>query len=529
MKIDFDKLSLSLDKYANPKWGTPDEEWALRPGGGEIYIQEKVLAKGSPFLARELIEKSPSESILNALKCNMNLLSQYESMFANVFVRETSEDDLRKWFLDLIHGTDELGARLKRFLDWAKLESIPGQKRKKGINATVASYLLALWKPREYAYCKPETYNHAVIQFLGKAERRTAPLERLLHCNEFYKPVLSFLESKYGLQNGNLFDVHSLFFLFYEESRKPSGNGPPQGIGDPLQLTDSTLYDKLLERHNVVLYGPPGTGKTRKALECANSWKAKSGEDSVALVTFHPSYCYEDFMEGYRPDPKGEGFALKDGVFKKFCTVASKNPERSFLLIVDEINRGDVARILGEAITLIEADKRGKQFCVTLQQSGEPFYVPENLYLLGTMNTADKSISLMDLAIRRRFLFFPCYPDPDVLDQSSAHVREIKGIRLSQMLVGINQRLMEAGIDRDRVLGHSYFMIKKDSPEPLDALRDRFIYEIIPLLEEYFYADRSRLGIILPGLVDDLGQSNEDVFENPERLIEAFLKLRIAD
>lgn len=529
MDIDFKKLSLFLDKYANPKWRTPDEEWALRPGGGEIYIQEKVLAKGSPFLARDHLENSPSESILNALKVNMNLLSQYESMFANVFIRETSEDELRKWVLDLVHGTDEVGARLKRFLDWAKVEPIPGQKKKKGINATVASYLLALSKPRDYAYCKPETYNHAVIQFLGKAERRSAPLERLLHCNEFYSPVLGFLESTYGLQNGNLFDVHSLFFLLYEESQKAPQNGSQPQPGTVAPPSDSTVYEKLIERHNVVLYGPPGTGKTRKALECANSWKARFGDDSVALVTFHPSYCYEDFLEGYRPDPMGEGFTLKDGVFKKFCSAASKDPARSFLMIVDEINRGDVARILGEAITLIEADKRGERFSVTLQQSGEPFFVPKNLYLLGTMNTADKSISLMDLAIRRRFLFFPCYPDPDVLDQSTAHVREVKGVRLSQMLVGINQRLMEAGIDRDRVLGHSYFMIKKEAPEPLDALRDRFIYEIIPLLEEYFYADRSKLGTILPGLVDDLGQSNEDVFENPERLIEAFLKLRIVD
>jgi len=198
-------------------------------------------------------------------------------------------------------------------------------------------------------------------------------------------------------------------------------------------------------------------------------------------------------------------------------------------LIVDEINRGDVARILGETITLIEEDKRGQNFCVTLQQSGEQFFVPENLYLLGTMNTADKSISLMDLAIRRRFLFFPCYPNPDVLDQSSTHLREINGVRLSQILVGINQRLVEAGIDRDRTLGHSYFMIKKDSPDPLDALKDRFMYEIIPLLEEYFYADRSRLYTVLGDLVDDLGQPNEEILENPERLFEALQKLRIAD
>jgi 5-methylcytosine-specific restriction endonuclease McrBC GTP-binding regulatory subunit McrB len=275
-----------------------------------------------------------------------------------------------------------------------------------------------------------------------------------------------------------------------------------------------------MEKHNVVLYGPPGTGKTREALLLGNWWKTTYGGDTVSQITFHPSYCYEDFIEGYRPTPDGAGFRLKDGIFKKICKKAQPEANKKYLLIIDEVNRGDVARILGELITLLEGDKRGPNYKTTLQQSGETdFYVPENLYVLGTMNTADKSISLMDLAIRRRFLFQYFPPNPDVLDEGKNFYDEVAGVRLSGLLVGLNQKLMAMGVDRDRVLGQSFFLIPKEHPNPLTTLRKRFQYEIIPLVEEYCYADRASMARILGDLVEANGLINVDVLEDEERFL----------
>jgi 5-methylcytosine-specific restriction protein B len=402
----------------------------------------------------------------------------------------------------------------------------------------VCSYLLAVAKPQEYAFCKPNAYSAAAIELLGKSARATGAIERIIHCNEFYAKVLSFLEREYELQKGNLFDVHSMFYCFQskddgisawdklktEDFKPPKQGELPQD--KPLStVSDNPIYLLLLEKHNVILYGPPGTGKTREALLLANWWRNAFGSETVKQLTFHPSYCYEDFVEGYRPSPNGSGFELREGIFKRICREAKEYAQKKYLLVVDEINRGDVARILGELITLLEGDKRGEKYLAILQQSQEEFFVPENLYLLGTMNTADKSISLMDLAIRRRFLFYYCPPDPDVLREARDFYDSINDCQLAPLLIRLNQRLIGIGVDRDRVLGHSFFLIPKESPDPLEILRYRFKYEIIPLVEEYCYADRSLMGRVLGDLVDSNGLVNSEVLDDNERFIEALQKL----
>lgn len=296
-------------------------------------------------------------------------------------------------------------------------------------------------------------------------------------------------------------------------------------------MKNDRLWKLLLARKNVVFYGPPGTGKTRESLLMAARWRELYGDTSVWSVTFHPSFAYEDFIEGFRPDENGR-FQLRRGIFVKTCDAARKSPDKKFLLLVDEINRGDVARIFGELITLIEPDKRmqanpgksthdGLHARARLPYSNEEFSVPDNVYLLGTMNTADRSISLLDIAIRRRFCFVEFRPDGDVITESDEHHHDVYGVGLAAVMDGINRRLIQAGIDRDRAVGHSHFLIPVDGPEPLEVFRDKLRYDIIPLIEEYCYSNRSIMKGVLGALVLDDGSLSESTLDSDGALIKA--------
>ena len=215
---------------------------------------------------------------------------------------------------------------------------------------------------------------------------------------------------------------------------------PPDKTPAPLPEIIQDIHSALERKGQVILYGPPGTGKTywaeRAAREMASldrygkSFDRLSDEQRGALIDggddsgavriccFHPAYGYEDFLEGYRPE-EADGkmcFVLRDGIFKKLCKDALSNPDDSFYLIIDEINRGDIPRIFGELMTVIEKNKRGKK--IILPVSGEQMAVPENVRVIGTMNTADRSIALLDTALRRRFGFIEMMPDVSVLGDS---------------------------------------------------------------------------------------------------------------
>ena len=244
----------------------------------------------------------------------------------------------------------------------------------------------------------------------------------------------------------------------------------------------------------------------------------------VRMCCFHPAYGYEDFIEGYRPELH-EGrmsFTLRDGIFKEVCRDAEAQPERQFYLIIDEINRGDIPRIFGELLTIIEKDKRGKTVVLPLSRSA--FRVPPNVFLIGTMNTADRSIALLDTALRRRFGFIELMPDVSLLDQAS-----VSEIPLGPWLEALNRRICEhVGRDaRNLQIGHSFLMEGgkpvKDATRFFQVVRD----EIIPLLEEYCYEDYDALHAILgEGLVDLTNRAiRHDLFEEPIRqeLVQALL------
>lgn len=279
---------------------------------------------------------------------------------------------------------------------------------------------------------------------------------------------------------------------------------------------------------NLILYGPPGTGKTYhtidKALEIlgykgpddrAEKLKAfkryRDVEHRIVFTTFHQSMSYEDFVEGIKPvmtsaSEESVGYRIEDGIFKKIALKAAKAKKTAadsgninYVLIIDEINRGNIANIFGELITLIEDSKRAGEkeaISVKLPYSKETFSVPNNLYIIGTMNTADRSVEALDSALRRRFVFEEMMPCPDLL--KDVKVKNLD-ISLKDLLETINGRI-EVLKDREHQIGHSYFMgfVKGDACEiEAEKLLPVFKNNIIPLLQEYFYGDYEKILLVL--------------------------------
>ena len=222
------------------------------------------------------------------------------------------------------------------------------------------------------------------------------------------------------------------------------------------------------------------------------------------FITFHQSYGYEEFVEGIKAIPAGEVgnedgtemiYQVTDGIFKKIADKAKNNPDYEYALFIDEINRGNISKIFGELITLIEDSKRhGKpeQIQLTLPYSGKIFGVPSNLYIIGTMNTADRSIALMDTALRRRFEFTEMMPNLDVVKDII-----VEKISIYKLLETINKRV-EYLYDRDHTIGHAYFMdLKEEGKDNLPTLSNIFKNKIIPLLQEYFYDDWEKISLVL--------------------------------
>ena len=365
-------------------------------------------------------------------------------------------------------------------------------------------------------------------------------------------------------------------FLTKLNKRSSSDNLVKEINNKDLKEENSDYKKNILPSVNTILYGPPGTGKTYNSIKYAvdtvdtnfkpdgrkyyPAYIKKFNElkevGRIAFTTFHQSYGYEEFIEGIKPnlsnssaeknsegnkpnlsnssaEKNSEGnkpnlsdnsekkisYKIAEGVFKKCCEEA-RGKSGNYVFIIDEINRGNISKIFGELITLIEDSKREGEpeaMSVILPYSEENFSVPKNVYILGTMNTADRSISLMDTALRRRFEFVEMMPDEDLLDKVVVE----EDINIYEMLKIMNRRI-EALYDREHTLGHAFFMpLKTDGKATINQLESIFKNKIIPLLQEYFYEDYEKIMLVLgidPKNTNDSKfisvKSNDGLFKN---------------
>ena len=255
------------------------------------------------------------------------------------------------------------------------------------------------------------------------------------------------------------------------------------------------MLGSLRQKKNLILQGPPGTGKSFVAKRLAYALLGFKDDSRIESVQFHQSFSYEDFIQGFRPKKDGSGFTLKDGVFYRFCKKALIDPTRPYVFIIDEINRGNLSKIFGEVMLLIETDKRGPEWAVSLTYSDESaskFHIPANVHILGMMNTADRSLAIVDYALRRRFAFKDVMPGFDC--EKFGPLLESKGVE-PQVIAAIQAKMatlnkeIELSVDLGRgfTIGHSFFVPFQDVTDSKAWYGRVITNEIVPLLREYWF------------------------------------------
>ena len=426
----------------------------------------------------------------------------------SIFVEKTNEGDTRfRISLELKNdGTDEEAiARYHSYLDMpinteAGLVLVSGSNENGNPNLINESPESAKAKIKENAYSK--------VQICKYINRKSDETNIYFH-NELLKAVEALLPYYKHVVEAAPGNVLSQSELSNDEENIKMNKAKAIGL-------------------NTILYGPPGTGKTYHSAIYAVAicdgesieevekkdykdvmirYNALKAEKRIAFTTFHQSYGYEEFIEGIKPVIEAKetdsetsetkksdiGYKIEPGVFKKFCEKA-KGDTQPYVFIIDEINRGNISKIFGELITLIETTKRdgmgAEAADAILPYSGEAFSVPSNVYILGTMNTADRSIALMDTALRRRFNFEEMMPDPSVIDGI-----KVEALDVAAMLRTINTRI-EYLYDREHTIGHAFFTKLRDNPS-LEVLAEIFRNNVVPLLQEYFYEDYEKIQLVL--------------------------------
>lgn len=391
--------------------------------------------------------------------------------------------------------------------------------------------LLFMLFPDEFERLFAQGERHSVVNAFSHLSLKEAKAMTPLDVDRKLRQIRHQLEQEYGREDLDYY-VPPLSQR-WERARAPKAEpgSAEQTLGNPLLSQDSGNYhaptereftldqaveglfiqpsqfsrlvERLRDKKNMILQGPPGVGKTFFARRLAYALMGKADPDRVHMVQFHPAYSYEDFVQGYRPS--GQGFALRDGPFYRFCTLAASRPNEEFVFIIDEINRSNLGKVFGELLMLIEADKRGAEWAISLAYSEEQqgkFFVPPNVYLLGMMNTADRSLAVVDYALRRRFAFIdvePGFGTPQFagfLKSTLNATDELVGT-ITRQMTALNKEIMEdeGNLGSGFCIGHSYFCsgvgeVGAATPEwYAEVIRS----EILPLLREYWFDDLGKV------------------------------------
>ena len=487
--------------YKRPEFDTEERDYKLETGKKLTAVKEAI-KNGSPGW-EDLLKQAFTTSNLTGWRIHQPFLDLGQSQI---------QEALRRiWSIDSPASLEE---RVRTFQELGPF----------GTPGVIASFLLMADGPTEYPIYRPTPVQNA-CKLTGYPPCEDADTwERYDHALGFFDEVVTQASSR-GLHVRDRLDAQCLVWYIthtpldelpeqirddLESYRQGNSRSTPLSILPPpppptdpwsqpniTALAETLLWqprhlqeiiEDLQEKRQVIFYGPPGTGKTYVAREIAKKCQRNGG--AFEIVQFHPSYSYEDFVEGYRPtltDAGQPAFKLVQGPLRRIADKARENPDATFILIIDELNRGNVAKVFGELYFLLEYRAEEMQ----LQYGGEEerFSLPSNLWLICTMNTADRSIALMDAALRRRFYFAPFFPNEPPIEGLLRRwlVRENQDTLAADLVDEANKKL-----ERDMGIGPSYFM---GSGQTLDEIRVQRIWDraVIPYIEEQFFGDADKL------------------------------------
>lgn len=456
------------------------------------------------------------------------------------FFAEQDPEEVRSMFIQLFDEKMDIAKRFKIFELKSNflLKTYPTNYNNHYQNVTVMLTYLWLRYPDKYWF-----YRYTQVKLFSdrlKSDyvfKRGANVANLIACMDFYNEVRDVIIQDSELVNmfrAALTDdcypdpqlvtltVDVAYFLKnYEKNKEQSeadnqsepveieSNSKPDSSSDTKQdsrpytkedflaevFMSEEKYDKLsavlLNKKNIILQGAPGVGKTFSAKRLEYSLIGTVNEDAIEFVQFHQNYSYEDFMMGYKPS--GASFELKKGVFYRFCKKAEADPESKYFFIIDEINRGNLSKIFGELLMLIENDYRGTP--ATLAYNDEKFSVPENMFIIGMMNTADRSLAMIDYALRRRFSFFELEPGFET-EGFIQYQHSLKNETFNDLLAKVIELNSEIASDRSLgrgfCIGHSYFCGRDELSCSDEWMQEVVDYDILPMLGEYWFDDQEK-------------------------------------